>query len=447
MRPPPSTPKCCREGRRLRVVMIDPGAFTPFHDDALCRALAGQGCEVELITSPFVYHPWPAAVGYTRREEFAGGAGAGEGSGTGRRGLRRLRRALSYPLIWRRLARELARRPPEIVHLQWSLLPAVERRALSRLRAAGVVVVQTVHNARPHRGEPSLLPAGAVLLEAVDAWVTLSQATAGRLVAAHPALAGRVRVIPPGLETSARAAPGQAGEPAEATDGRARANARAVARARLGLEAEAPLALFVGLIRPYKGLDLLLAAFAGVLRGLPEARLVVAGLPRPSFRPYARQIEHLGLGERVRTDLRYLPQSVMDDYLAAADLVVLPYREASQSAVLGAALAADRPVVASATGGLAEMFAGATEELLVPAGDVAALEVAMRRLLGDRRTAAELGRRAGEAARQRFSWAGSAAATAELYRELAAAGGTIGTSGTSGGRGSDPAEAHGVRTS
>ena len=409
MRPPPSTPKCCREGRRLRVVMIDPGAFTPFHDDALCRALAGQGCEVELITSPFVYHPWPAAVGYTRREEFAGGAGAGEGSGTGRRGLRRLRRALSYPLIWRRLARELARRPPEIVHLQWSLLPAVERRALSRLRAAGVAVVQTVHNARPHRGEPSLLPAGGVLLEAVDAWVTLSQATAGRLVAAHPALAGRVRVIPPGLETSARAAPGQAGEPAEATDGRARANARAVARARLGLEAEAPLALFVGLIRPY-----------------------------------ARQIEDLGLGERVRTDLRYLPQSVMDDYLAAADLVVLPYREASQSAVLGAALAADRPVVASATGGLAEMFAGATEELLVPAGDVAALEVAMRRLLGDRRTAAELGRRAGEAARQRFSWAGSAAATAELYRELAAAGRT---SGTSGGRGSDPAEAHGVRTS
>ncbi len=425
--------------------MIDPGAFTPFHDDALCRALAGQGCEVELITSPFAYHPWPAAESYTRREEFAGGAGAGEGSGLGRRGLRRLRRALSYPQVWRRLARELERRPPEIVHLQWSLLPAIERRALSRLRAAGVAVVQTVHNARPHRGEPSLLPAGAILLEAVDAWVALSQATASRLVAAHPALAGRVRVIPPGLESSARAAPGRAGEPAEATDGRA----RDAARARLELAAEAPLALFLGLIRPYKGLDLLLAAFAGVLRGLPEARLVVAGLPRPSFRPYARQIEQLGLGERVRTDLRYLPQSVMDDYLAAADLVVLPYREASQSAVLGAVLAAGRPVVASATGGLAEMLAGVAEELLVPAGDVTALEAAMRRLLGDRRTAAELGRRAGEAARQRFSWPGSAAATAELYREIAAAG-TIGTtraSGTSAGRGSDSAEARGARTS
>ena len=51
--------------------MVDPGAFTPFYDDALCRALAGEDCDVRLVTAPFVYHPWPEAVGYARRELFA----------------------------------------------------------------------------------------------------------------------------------------------------------------------------------------------------------------------------------------------------------------------------------------------------------------------------------------------------------------------------------------
>lgn len=388
--------------------MVDPGAFTPFHDDALCRALALAGCEVELVTAPFVYHPWPPAVGYVRRELFAPGAGSrGALLGT----VRRLRRAASYPLAWRQLAGELLQRPPEIVHLQWSLMPAVERRALRRMRAAGITVVQTVHNPRPHGGERSWVPAGPLLAAEADALVTLSQAGSDQLLADRPELASRIRLIPPGLALPVPVA----AEPADSEDDRRR---RAAVRARLGLDTEAPLALFLGLIRPYKGLDLLLEAFAGVVRALPSARLVVAGLPRPTFRPYSRQIESLGLGERVRTDLRYLPQSVMDDYLTAADLVVLPYRDASQSAVLGAALAHDRPVVASATGGLPEMLAAGAAEMLVPAGDVQALEAAIVRLLGDPAAAAALGRSAGATARQRYSWARSAAATEELYREL-----------------------------
>lgn len=401
----------------MRVVMIDPGAFTPFYDDALCRALAGEGCDVELATAPFVYHPWPAPVGYARQEAFAGGAGA---HGPALRVLRRVRRAAAYPLVWRRLVHELEQRPPEVVHLQWSLWPAVERRALRRLRAAGVAWVETVHNPRPHGGERSLLPAGSAPCGEAEAWVALSAAAAATLAAEHPSMAARIRLIPPGIDAPAGFPPEGSGRP-EAVAGPNARELAAAARARLGLDAAAPMALFLGLIRPYKGLDLLLEAFAGVLRGLPEACLVVAGLPRPSFRPYARQIARLGLGERVRTDLRYLPQNVMDDYLAAADLVVLPYRGASQSAVLGAALERDRPVVASATGGLPEMLPEVAAEMLVPAGDAAALARAMSRLLGDRAVAAELGRQAGRAARQRFSWARSAAATVELYRELTGA--------------------------
>ncbi len=414
----------------MRVVMIDPGAYTPFHDDALCRALADAGADVELVTAPFVYHSWPEVVGYERREVFAGGAGGAGGAERARgraglllRGGRRLRRALLYPVAWRKLAAELVRRPPDIVHLQWSLLPAVERRALRRLRAAGVAVVQTVHNPRPRGGEGALLAARRRLHAEADALVALSEFAGRCLCADERARGGRVRVIPPGISaicglsalggvSRVSAVSGAAGGPAPD---------RAAARARLGIAAGEPIALFLGLIRRYKGLDLLFEAFAEVLRGLPAARLVVAGLPRHSFRPYSRQIERLGIGERVQTDLRYLPQTVMEDYLAAADLVVLPYRDASQSAVLGAALAHDRPVVASAAGGLPEMLLGdaeAAREMLVPAGDVPALARAMSRLLGEREAAAELGRRAGSAARAKFTWSKAAASTLDLYLEV-----------------------------
>jgi glycosyltransferase involved in cell wall biosynthesis len=273
-----------------------------------------------------------------------------------------------------------------------------------------VRVVATVHNARPHGGEPLRWPGGGALPGPADAWVVHSEATAKELLADRPELGSRVRLVRPGIESGAR----------ESDVGPGEAGARLAARRRLSLDADAPLALFAGLIRPYKGLDLLLEAFARVR--VPEARLVVAGLPRPSFRGHARRIDRLGLRERVTTDLRYLPQTVMDDYLTAADLVVLPYRDASQSAVLGAALDRDRAVVASAAGGLPEMLDGTGEEMLVPVGDVAALAEAIGRLLGERATASEHGRRAGRAARERFSWPQAAAATAELYRELAPAG-------------------------
>ena len=402
----------------MRVVMIDPGAFTPFYDDALCRALAAEGCDVELVTAPFAYHPWPEA-GATRAARCSP-AGPGRRRGALRVGasVRRLRRAITYPLVWRKLVGELARRPPEVVHLQWSLLPAVERRALRRLRAAGVRVVQTVHNARPHGGERTPCRPERRLRGEADALVLLSEAGRAELVADRPELASRMRLIPGDPAGYRRWAERGRRWRRDRSGRSARPCSRPPpVRTRGGVRRWRSFSASSG---PTRGSTCCSRPSPPVLRELPAARLVVAGLPRPSFRPYARQIDRLGLGERVRTDLRYLPQSVMDDYLAAADLVVLPYRDASQSAVLGAALAADRPVVASATGGLPEMLGGERRaEMLVPAGDVAALAGAMTRLLADRERAAALGRRAGECGAAHASPGRAAAAsTAALYREL-----------------------------
>ncbi|MGE0639855.1 MAG: glycosyltransferase family 4 protein [Thermoanaerobaculia bacterium] len=397
-------------GVRLAVAVVDPGAFSPFYDDALCRALAREGCEVELVTAPFAYHPWPAAEGYRRRELFpraravrpSGGAGAG----WLRRRLARFGRGLAYLASWRSFEAALEEQSAALVHLQWSLVPHWEAYRFARGGAAHLPLVVTVHNAGPRSDDPQPLGGGERLLRRARAVVVHSENTREAVAARHPSLASRILVVPPGIAgPSNRELEGEAG--------------RRRARQALGIPMETPLALFAGLVRASKGLDPLLAAFRDVAARRPEAMLAIAGLPHASAGDLAARVDRSGLAGRVRLDPAYLPLERFEQYIAAADVVVLPYLEGSDSAVLGAALGAGRAVVVTRVGGLPEML-GPTypQELIVAPGDPAALAAAIDGLLGDRPTAARIGVDAGADAMRRLSWKTTARATADIYREL-----------------------------
>ncbi|MEZ5312233.1 MAG: glycosyltransferase [Thermoanaerobaculia bacterium] len=147
--------------------------------------------------------------------------------------------------------------------------------------------------------------------------------------------------------------------------------------------------------------------------------LAIAGHPHASARRSRRRVDRSGLSGRVRLDLAYLPLERFERYIAAADVVVLPYLEGSDSAVLGAALGAGRAVVVTRVGGLPEMLGPRyPQELIVAPGDPAELAAALDALLGDRATAARIGVDAGADATRRLSWRTTARATADLYREL-----------------------------
>jgi glycosyltransferase involved in cell wall biosynthesis len=180
---------------------------------------------------------------------------------------------------------------------------------------------------------------------------------------------------------------------------------RATARAALGLPAAAPVALFFGFVRPYKGLEVLIEAWPRLVEAQPAATLVVAGefwTPVESFR---RRAEALGIGDTVRLVDGYLPNEAVGPYFAAADVVVLPYLEASQSAVVPLASRHGVPVVASRVGGLPDVVQDGFTGLLVPPGDPAALAGALRRFFTEPGLAARLaaGTRAAEPG---FSWSG-----------------------------------------
>ena len=166
---------------------------------------------------------------------------------------------------------------------------------------------------------------------------------------------------------------------------------RAEARLRLGLPDGATVFLFSGLLRPYKGWDLLLAAFAEVRRVLPGALLVLAGEPWGD----AKELAARPAPEGVRLFLRFLPAEERGLLFDACDAVVCPYRHATGSGIAADAVAHGRPVIGSNVPGLAVAVEEGVSGLLVPPGDADALSAAMLRFVRE-----ELGARleAGSAA-------------------------------------------------
>ncbi len=155
---------------------------------------------------------------------------------------------------------------------------------------------------------------------------------------------------------------------------------RATARLELGLGGDERVTLFFGLIRPYKGVDVLLHAAARLSPGT-RWRFLVAGEPWGNQRTHLDELRRaLGLEDRVRLDFGWVEESRLAVYLAAADLLVLPYRTGSQSAVAPLGLAHGLPVLSTSVGGLGELIEDGVNGILVPPGDPAALAQALERL-------------------------------------------------------------------
>jgi D-inositol-3-phosphate glycosyltransferase len=128
-----------------------------------------------------------------------------------------------------------------------------------------------------------------------------------------------------------------------------------VAKKNLDLEEDTNYILFFGFIRDYKGLDLLLTAFADERIRKRNLKLIVAGEYYTNPKPYTDLIEKLGIGDSLIMHTDFIPDSRVADYFCAADLVVQPYKSATQSGVTQIAYHFDKPMVVTDTGGLSEI--------------------------------------------------------------------------------------------
>ena len=176
-------------------------------------------------------------------------------------------------------------------------------------------------------------------------------------------------------------------------------------------QVEGPVILAFGLVRPYKGTDVLLEAFARV-RG---AELWIVGMPRMPM----EQLRELAA--RAPGTVRFVDRFVTDPEIPAfmrrADIVALPYRNIEQSGVLYTALAFGRPLVLSAVGGFPEVAERGAAKL-APPEDPEALAEVLQRLLDGPAERERLAAGALEAARGHYSWDEIGRKTLALYQRL-----------------------------
>ncbi len=136
--------------------------------------------------------------------------------------------------------------------------------------------------------------------------------------------------------------------------------------------------LFFGLIRRYKGLDVLLRSLPALLRER-DVQLTIVGEFWDPIEPYVAIIDELGIGDHVNLRPGYVPESDLRKLIAESDIMVAPYRSATQSGAVEMAFGAGLPVVATDVGGLGDQIADGRDGLVVPPEDDAALAAALVR--------------------------------------------------------------------
>ncbi len=301
------------------------------------------------------------------------------------------------PASWFRTAREISSRRAEALLVPWwTAFWGLPLRAVLRRvgrSAPDLPRILICHNVEDHEATAlhrflslgAFLAADAFFVHSEFARAQLLRLVPGRRLAVHPLPSARI-------------------DPPD----------RGAARRRLGVEG--PLVLFLGLVRRYKGVDVLLRAAPRITGGW-GARVAVVGESFPDAADVEKMLaEGAARGEILRRNA-YVPEPEMDDWLAACDVLVLPYRKIAGSAIAARAIGAGCPMAAARVGSLAEtVVPGITGELF-DAGDAEGLAVAVGTILSRGRAAYGPGLR--DAARQN-SWASYAKRLMALVDSLRA---------------------------
>lgn len=137
-------------------------------------------------------------------------------------------------------------------------------------------------------------------------------------------------------------------------------------KAQFGFDADSTVFLFFGLVRKYKGLDLLFQSFAQLLKKMPKARLLVAGEFYEDDKPYFDLIAQYQLKDYINIQNKYIANEDVADYFNACDIVAMPYRSATQSGIMSMAYGFKKPVVVTDVGELAQLVKANETGCVVP---------------------------------------------------------------------------------
>jgi glycosyltransferase involved in cell wall biosynthesis len=372
--------------RPLDLAFIDPSGYSRPYDHELARAVSARGHRVTLYTAQSVHGDAPAPDGYAVEPIFYRRSNRMAGS----QRVRQAAKALEHLDGLRELRARLLARRPDVVHVQWSVLRRPERPYYRSLLRRGLPVVFTAHDPVPNVGGSARRRSAATTARVFPRVVVHTEWGRRALVERCGVDPTRIRVIPHGELGFLRDAP----------------------IVPSPVDGPGPMVVHPGLIRPYKGADLLLAAWPMVRERVPGAELVIAGRPM-------LDLSALDTGQPgVRLLARYLDDAELAALIRRADVVALPYRSIDSSGVVFAAMALGAGLVMSDVGGFRELHNEHGVGELVAAGDVRGLADALSAVLSDQGLRDRLRDVSARAAAGPFAWPAIAKQHEAVYREL-----------------------------
>ncbi|WP_240935776.1 glycosyltransferase [Hymenobacter sp. HDW8] len=244
------------------------------------------------------------------------------------------------PVSWWRVGNRLRREKPELVVFRFWLPfmgPALGTIARLIARNRHTRVVAITDNVIPHEKRPGDRPLTRYFLSACHGFVTMSRSVLADLRRLH-------------FNQPARY------QPHPLYDNFGPLKPKMQALQALNLSPDFQYILFFGFIRAYKGLDLLLEAFADARLSALPVKLLIAGEFYEPAAPYDALIQQYNLEERLVRATDFIPNERVADYFCAADLVVQPYKNATQSGVSQIAYHFERPMLVTDVGGLSELI-------------------------------------------------------------------------------------------
>jgi glycosyltransferase involved in cell wall biosynthesis len=248
------------------------------------------------------------------------------------------------PFNWLRVGRELRRKKPDIIVVRYWLplmgpaLGTILRRVRKNRHTR---IVAITDNVIPHEKRPGDRPFTRYFLNACDAFITMSEKVMDDLRKFQPTRPAR-QVVHPLYDNF--------GEPIT------RGQARGLLREKgVNIGDNDKVILFFGFIRKYKGLDIALQAMADQRVRDLGVKLLVAGEFYEDAAPYHDLIARLNIAPSLLLRTDFIPDSEVRQYLCAADAVIQPYRNATQSGVTPLAYHFEKPMIVSNIGGLAAL--------------------------------------------------------------------------------------------
>lgn len=289
----------------------------------------------------------------------------------------------------------LKRLRPDVIHFQWTVLPAIDRQFMRRLRAIAPCVL-TVHDTNAFLAPSSQLQrvGWLTILSAFDHLVVHTQAGKQALIA-NGLKERNISIIPHGVFDCPMGQDNNTcGEPPPGTC----------------------VLLAFGSIKPYKGIDILIRALAQVPADARRSiRLVIAGNPGTSEAELRSLSVECGVADSIEWILRFVDDDEIPFLFHRSHVVVFPYREIDASGALMTALPYGKAIIASRLGLFAELLKDGETALLVDPACPNTLSAAITAVVNDPKSAAEMGRRSARLAGDVLNWAHIAELTQKTY--------------------------------